>query len=411
MSLPLFILAIIAALLALLPALVFIGNWSRYRRTMASSDAGPVPGVAILIPARNEELSIADAVTAALASSGVDLEVIVLDDHSDDRTADIVRDLAGKDQRLRVASAPPLPAGWCGKQHACHILSTLATKDVLIFIDADVRLAPDAAARAIAFMNESQSDLVSGIPRQQTGTLLEKLLIPLIHFFLLGFLPIGRMRASTDPAYGAGCGQWFIARRDSYRKADGHAAIRQSLHDGIQLPRAFRRAGLRTDLFDATDVASCRMYRSAGEVWRGLEKNATEGMAGPAAIVPWTFVLFLGQVFPIVLLVYLLPRGHFDHRGTIAATLCAIAALASYAVRAASAVRFRQSWLGVALHPVGVLLLLAIQWSAFLRNLTGRPAQWRGRTYAPQRPESRNCSKRRPCSTEAPLAVPDESEH
>ena len=96
------------------------------------------------------------------------------------------------------------------------------------------------------------------------------------------------MRRSRHPAYGAGCGQLFLARREAYETAGGHAAIRATLHDGVKLPRAFRAAGLRTDLFDATDVASCRMYRNAGEVWRGLAKNATEGLAAPGKIVPAT---------------------------------------------------------------------------------------------------------------------------
>ena len=123
--------------------------------------------------------------------------------------------------------------------------------------------------------------LLSGFPHEETGSWLEKLLIPLIHFILLGFLPLGRMRLSKSPAFAAGCGQLFIAQRSAYESAGGHAAIRSSLHDGILLPRAFRRAGQTTDVFDATNLAECRMYRSAKEVWLGLLKNAGEGMASP----------------------------------------------------------------------------------------------------------------------------------
>jgi len=85
------------------------------------------------------------------------------------------------------------------------------------------------------------------------------------------------MRRSQHPAYAAGCGQLFLARRSAYEAVGGHAVIRASLHDGITLPRAFRAAGFWTDLCDMTEIATCRMYRSAGEVWRGLAKNATEG--------------------------------------------------------------------------------------------------------------------------------------
>ena len=97
---------------------------------------------------------------------------------------------AASDARVRLEAAPPLPAGWCGKQHACHVLAQLAKNPLLVFMDADVRLAPDALARMAGFMEENPVALASGVPRQETGTFSERLLIPLIHFILLGFLPM-----------------------------------------------------------------------------------------------------------------------------------------------------------------------------------------------------------------------------
>ena len=228
--------------------------------------------------------------------------MVVLDDHSDDGTADVVRGLAARDPRVRLATGPPLPPGWCGKQHACALLGREARHSLLLFLDADVRLTPSGLSQMVAFQRSSNADLVSGIPFQETGTWLERLLIPLIHFILLGFLPLGKMRASRDPAFAAGCGQLFLARRAGYEQVGGHAAVRTSLHDGLTLPRAFRQAGLATDLCDATGVASCRMYRSAREVWFGLAKNATEGLASPRLIGPATLLLLGGQVLPLVLL-------------------------------------------------------------------------------------------------------------
>ncbi len=151
-------------------------------------------------------------------------------------------------------------------------------------MDADVRLAPDALSRMARFMAVNDVGLASGFPRQITRTWSEILLLPLIHFLLLGYLPIAQMNRSSSPGLGAGCGQLFIARADGYAAAGGHAAIRASLHDGLTLPRAFRRAGQMTGLFDATSFATCRMYTNAAQVWEGLTKNATEGMAKPAAL-------------------------------------------------------------------------------------------------------------------------------
>jgi hypothetical protein len=109
------------------------------------------------------------------------------------------------------------------------------------------------------------------------------------------------MRRSLHPAYAAGCGQLFVARREDYERAGGHAAARGLLHDGIHLPRVFREAGIATDLFDAAGIASCRMYHNAAEVWSGLTKNAVEGLAAPGKIVPASLLLLAGQVLPFAL--------------------------------------------------------------------------------------------------------------
>ncbi|MFO0809644.1 MAG: glycosyltransferase family 2 protein [Gemmataceae bacterium] len=354
--------------LAVVPAILYAVNRFLYRP--APPTAADLPSVSVLIPARNEESSIGLALDAVLASRGVDFEAIVLDDHSEDRTCAVAQDYASRDPRVRVEHAPPLPDGWSGKQHACFALSQLATHPILVFVDADVRLAPDGLARLTTFLRDSGAGLVSGVPRQEMGTLLEKLVLPLIHFLLLGYLPLVGMRWTRLPAFGAGCGQLFAARRDAYEFAGGHKAIRSSRHDGVTLPRAFRRAGHATDLCDATDLATCRMYRTGRELWLGLAKNAREGLAAPAALVPWTLILGLGQVAPLVLVVM-----------TPGDWLGWLALAAGYAVRLDAAVQFRQSWLGAALHPLGVLALLTIQWYAAVRAVVGKPVVWKGRPY------------------------------
>ncbi len=371
-------LALGALLLAALPALLFRANLRQYLPptdlVLVAGEAPPQ--VSILIPARNEERSIAAAVESALASKDLQLEVVVLDDHSEDGTARIVGERAGRDGRVRLISGPPLPAGWCGKQHACHVLGREARYSLLLFVDADVRLTPTGLSRLVAFQRASNADLVSGIPFQETGTLLERLLIPLIHFILLAFLPMARMRRSRDPALAAGCGQLFLARRSGYNQVGGHAAVRTSLHDGLTLPRAFRRAGLTTDLCDATDLASCRMYRTAREVWFGLAKNATEGLAQPLLIGPATVVLLGGQVLPLLLLGIALATLQ-----GVAGVLAALATVLLYYPRVAGIKRFRQPWTGALMHPLGVILLVAVQWYGLLRTSLGRPARWKGRSY------------------------------
>ena len=368
------ILALFALVLAFLPACLFLWNLTLYRPLRSTGKSSSA--VSVLIPARNEESSIRAAVESVLANRGVAFEIVVLDDHSEDRTAAIVRELAGQDERVRLESAPALPDGWCGKQHACHVLARHARQPLLVFMDADVRLAPDALARMACFMESNRAALASGVPRQLTETFLEKLVIPLIHFVLLGFLPMWRMKRCPKPAYAAGCGQLFIARADAYQRAGGHAAICRSLHDGLTLPRAFRLAGLGTDLFDATDLATCRMYRTGREVLAGLGKNATEGFATPAMILPATLLLLGGQVLPWLLLA-LSPW----HTGSVL-FLAGIAAACSLLPRLLAARLFRQSWLGAVLHPLSISIFMALQWVALFGKSWGHSVNWKGRTYA-----------------------------
>jgi cellulose synthase/poly-beta-1,6-N-acetylglucosamine synthase-like glycosyltransferase len=370
------ILACIALGLALLLALVTALNFVAFRAPPPPKRETP-PKISLLIPARNEEANIGDALRAALASNGVELEVVVLDDGSTDRTAGIVAAYMRDDARLRLVASPPLPRGWCGKQHACHVLANHARHPLLVFVDADVRLAPDALMRIAGQLEHEGLDLASGFPEQQTRTLSEALIVPLIHVLLLGYLPIWLARRSRHPAFAAGCGQLMAVRRDAYRRAGGHAAIRNSRHDGLTLPRAFRRAGCTTDLFDATNLARCRMYRGGREVWQGFAKNATEGMAKPAALPVWTVLLGGGHVLPFLLLLAAFASGSW---AALAAS--ALAGACVYGTRIALALRFRQSWPGALLHPFGIALLLALQWSALVAELRGRPAVWRGRAYS-----------------------------
>ena len=377
------LLTVTALLLAAIPALLTLFNLKVFLPAPEQGARINKPTVSVLVPARNEAAAIEPCVRAILASRDVDLEVVVLDDASTDGTDAIVRQLAEQDARVRLIRGRPLPSGWCGKQHACAQLAEAATHETWVFLDTDVLLSTDAVRRCVAFLDASQASLVSGFPRQMTGSFLEWLLLPLIHFVLLGFLPIARSRMDNSPGLAAGCGQLFITRRGDYLRAGGHTAIRASLHDGIKLPRAFRRADLRTDIFDATDIASCRMYTRSLDVWKGLSKNATEGIGSPATIVPFTILLAGGQMLPWVLVAWGLATGWQGWPAwTVAAALVAVAL--SSLPRILAAGRFRQSFASVLAHPLGVLVFLAIQWVALGRRLLGLQTSWRGRSLAPQ---------------------------
>ena len=367
-------LSVIGFLFAAVPTLLFISNLRDYR-LLPHPGAGARGRCSVLIPARNEERNIEPALRSILLSKDVDLELIVLDDGSVDATAELVARAAARDSRVSLVRGETLPDGWAGKNFACHQLARAARSPVLIFLDADVRVRPDALARTLRFLDESSASLISGVPHEETGSFVEKLVIPLIHFVLLGFLPIREMRRNGRPGFAAACGQVIALRREAYEHSGGHGAIRGHLHDGVALARRFREAGYGTDLFDGTDTFRCRMYRHGSEVWNGFAKNASEALAAPRLIVPATLVLLTGQVLPFLLMALASGTG---------ARIWATAGVALlYVPRILALFRFRQSFLGALLHPLGILVLLAIQWYTFIRFLFKRPSVWRGRGYVP----------------------------
>jgi hypothetical protein len=360
--------------LAALPGLMMALNLPLFRPPHVSKT--PNGAVSVIVPARNEEAAIGACLQALRASTDVELEIIIVDDHSTDQTAAIVRAMAEQDPRIRLHPAPALPPGWSGKQHACHQGAAQARHPILMFMDCDVSVAPAAVAAMAGFLTASGAALVSGFPRERTETLGEALLIPLIHVLLLGYLPIAIMRRSKQVGLGAGCGQIMLADAAIYRTTRGHALIRDSWHDGLTLPRAFRRCGHLTDIFDATDLAECRMYRGLTETWRGLSKNAREGMATRTALPIWTLLLGFGLVAPFCLL----PFAWNDLPWTPTALALSAAVLLLLLTRLRVARRFRQNLLSVPLLPIGVTVLLLLQWRALLRRPNSASQVWRGRT-------------------------------
>lgn len=376
-----------------LSALTCLGAVALAHRNLARFQIAPEAkadddgwSVTVCIPARNEEANLEACVRSVLAAADADptarTVVMIYDDGSTDATGDILARLIAEDARVVAARTEPLPAGWNGKQHACDAMGRQCDTDWMLFTDADVRFAPDALGRTRAALRRASDGardlvLLSAFPRERTGTVGESLIVPLIHVVLLSYLPFGRMRTTLDPAASAACGQFILCRRDAWLEVGGHGSIRGSMHDGVRLPRIFRQGGFPTDVFDGTDVAECRMYRGWRETWRGFVKNAYEGLGHPALLIFVTVLHLGGHVAPWI--VATLGITGFLAVPALAWAFLAVAIAAQMILRARLAVRFRQSWVGAALHPIGQAMLVAIQWWSLVLHLTGRRS-WRGRT-------------------------------
>ncbi len=353
-----------ALALALMPIIFGAINLWRMPRVRGTPAAGTL--VSVLIPARNEAGNIAACVETALASTGCAVEVVVMDDGSTDGTAAIVEAMAARDPRVRLVQAPALPPGWTGKVHACARLAEHAQGSHLLFIDADVRLAPHAAAAMAAHAQDRRIAMLSGVPRQVIGSLGEALTVPFINMLLICYLPFGGRATQRKPSLAAACGQLVMVERRAYDAIGGHGAIKGVLHDGIALARLFRARGHDTEILDGAPLATCRMYAGFAQSWQGFIKNAREGMATPVGLPVWTVLLAGAHLWPW----FLLPSGE-----------AALTIALMFALRAAVTWRTGEPWWTVPLHPFTVLVALAIQWTALGRSALGLKAGWKGRAY------------------------------
>jgi len=197
----------------------------------------------------------------------------------------------------------------------------------------------------------------------------------MMFYLLLGYLPFGRMRRSLSPAASAACGQFILARRSAYLDSGGHAAIKSSMHDGVKLPRLFRKAGHRTDLFDGTALCRVRMYTGFAQTWRGFAKNAYEGLGSVGLLLFLTALHLAVHLAPWVLFPVLILIG----APPVAIALAAGAMLLQIAQRLLLTARFAHSPALAPLHPVSIGLLTGVQWHSYiLHRRQGR--SWKGRT-------------------------------
>lgn len=336
--------------------------------------------VSVLIPARDEEENIGRCVASLLRQDYADFEVIVLDDASSDGTAAVVEGLADSSDKVRLVTGRPLPAGWLGKVWGCHQLSQEADGELLLFTDADTWLHPRCLTDAVAELRRQSADLLTGLPRQETVSLLERLVIPVISWAMFCLLPVGPAQRVRVPLLSAGIGQFMLFRRVAYTAVGGHAAIRDEVVDDMALARRVKAAGLRWRFVDAVPRVSCRMYRDHRGVVEGLTKNIFPALGGNVllALVVFAFVGFC-YLEPVVLLVGWSLGADPGTSVLLWTVACMALSLWSWLVVSR---RTRYPAYQALLYPVTIFIVLLIGLRSLVLTSLGR-ATWKGRRLTP----------------------------
>lgn len=332
------------------------------------------PRVSILLPARNERDNIEECVESLLAQEYEDFEVLVLDDQSDDGTAKILSERFAGHPRLRVLHGTALPPGWIGKSWACHQLAHQASGELLLFTDADTRHHPHTLAHAVGALIEENLDFLSLFVYEEVGSWSERLVIPMISWSILSFLPLVLAYHTPWGAFSAANGQFLLFRRSAYETIGGHEAVRHSAVEDLALVRRVKRSGLCWRLLDGSDLIWCRMYENYGQVYEGLTKNL---LAAFDYRIGWFILVWLWiGVFTFEPLIVLAGNLMGMRLGETWPAMWAV--ILSLGLWGIAYRRFGYPLLWVLLYPITVALTLWLALGSVMRTLRGQ-AIWKAR--------------------------------
>ncbi len=229
------------------------------------------PLVSAIIPAKDEESTLADCLASVCAQTYPNLEILVVDDRSTDRTLEIARSFAEKDPRVRVLSIEDLPTGWTGKAHALQVASEQARGDWYWFIDADTRHTPESLAIVFQYAQSHQAALASLLPEMRCESFWEKVVHPLCGIVLMRSFPTFRVNNDASSLAFAN-GQYILIERSAYEAAGGHRAVRDRFVEDIYLAKRVKSLGKPIRVAFAPEVSSTRMYTSLGQLIRGWSR-------------------------------------------------------------------------------------------------------------------------------------------
>jgi glycosyltransferase involved in cell wall biosynthesis len=367
----------LAALTALLMAAVFLelavgGTRLRHLHDVPPAAGEKMPPVSIVIAARNEERGIEPALRSVLSQQGGEIEVIVVDDRSDDSTGAILDRMAAEHPRLRVVHVTELPAGWLGKNHALWLGAQAAGGELLLFTDADVVMTPDTILRAAGYLVREGIDHLTVAPRVvMPGWLLQGFGVTFGIFFSLFTRP-WKVRDPRSKAH-VGIGAFNLVSAESYRRMGTHRAIAMRPDDDVKLGKLVKKNGFRSDLVIGAQNVSVEWYHSLGEVVHGLRKNGFAGVDYRISVVIFATVsqlLFFIWPWVAVWMTDGWTRGLYA---------VAVGLMLLMYVGAAQAQR-TPLWHCV-VFPFACVLILVVMWNAMIYALVNRGIEWRGTHY------------------------------
>jgi len=370
---------VVAVLLVIILINLVLNLRSLRRPDINSKVPEPAPLISVLIPARNEEENIETCLKSLQKQDYPNFEILVLDDNSEDRTAELVEGMATKDNRIRLIRGESLPEGWAGKPFACYQLAEKAKGSWLLFIDADTTHAPHMLRSTLALALELKPSMLSGFPRQMAESLPEKVAMPVLYFVIMSLLPLWWVHRSKGLKPSLTIGQFILFPREDYWRIGGHMAVKDRILEDVWLGVETVRHGGRHIAIDLSTVFYCRMYRDVGKMWEGFVK----WMYSVAALSPFALVGLIAAGFVFYLApfywlwnAFLSTAAPTDWRFIVAFQIGMLLFMRWLVEN-----HFRQSLLSTLLHPLGFSFLVAAGLYGGWREVVGLGVRWKERLY------------------------------
>lgn len=304
------------------------------------------PLVSVLIPARNEEENISACLEAVLKQSYTNIEILVLNDNSTDNTQAIIQNISEKNKKITLINGKQLPKNILGKNWACTQLAEIAKGEYLLFMDADVTISPSVIKSSINYFSKYKLDVLSVFPTQKIHSIGEWLVVPLMNWLLLAFLPLNLVYKSRNKSFTAANGQFMMWKTEAYFKTGGHTAASMELVEDMFLAQNAKQQGFKLMTLLGGDFIRCRMYNNFKSAVEGFSKNFYPGFK----LSPELFTLMILLLFTINTIPFLFAVSEQIFYYTVAAILL---------IRIIVSLLSKQSvFLNLLLHPFQMILIL-----------------------------------------------------
>jgi len=336
-------------------------NFVQIRTPKGTSELAVTVGV--IVPMRNEAENV-EGVVATLAAQEGSLHFYLLDDNSEDQTLELLQRFTQADSRFTVIKGAVLKDKWIGKTWALQQLFEEAKEEILVSIDADVRLGNDAINKAVTAMNDARLDFVSPYPRQIAQSFAERLIQPLLQWSWLTTVPLRYAERSGQKSMAVANGQFFVVRRSALAAIGGYQSIKHAVIDDVFLARELVKNGSSGTVINGSEIAETRMYATWSEIKAGYGKSLNQAFGSLFGALFVVAFLIATCIAPLLLGVLGNPYGWLGFAAIVG-------------TRVLSAIKSRGRVLDGVLHPISVLALVYLIAYSYLRRGS---IQWKGRT-------------------------------